>query len=107
MISSFFEDLKFGCENIRVHLEKIKFMRSEIKITSNDFAAEQDSMLIGSDFISIDDKWPAIWLDPAVCMPVIDVTSRDLDVTSIFESKLKIPWNITSIEQGLSYFTEA
>ena len=66
-------------------------MRSEIKITSNDFAAEQDSMLIGSDFISIDDKWPVIWLDPAFWMPVIDVTSRDFDVTSIFESKLKIP----------------
>ena len=67
-------------------------MRSEIEITSNVFATEQDSMLIGSDFISIVGKWPVMWLDPADCIPAIEVTSRDLDVASILESKLKIPW---------------
>ena len=67
-------------------------MRSEIEITSNVFATEQESMLIGSDFISIDGKWPGIWLDPADCIPVIEVTSRDLAVASVLESKLKIPW---------------
>ena len=67
-------------------------MRSDIKITSNVFATEQESMLIGSDFISIDGKWPDIWLDPADCIPVMEVTSRDLAVASVLESKLKIPW---------------
>ena len=90
--SCFFENLKFGCEKIRIHLKKIKFMRSEIEITSNVFATEQDSMLIGSDFISIVGKWPVMWLDPADCIPAIEVTSRDLVVASVLESKLKIPW---------------